>query len=216
MFVHCKDMKHGWIWFVLLLILSFRAEAGETDIQPSADKVNAKAKAVILEAEGQRTCKVCLKSISIRGTFSSTDVVGSVAPEKFQEYDIAATFRLPWSWYTASGWGVCTRLMVGAGTLYSSGEAGLVVSLLPLFAFGSRDGRCLLDLGAGAAVLSKDRFGEQDFGSPFQFSLSAGLSVPIFKRIGLGYRFLHYSDAGLNGPDSTGADLHMFELIYRF
>ncbi|WP_410000329.1 acyloxyacyl hydrolase [Halomonas sp. I1] len=32
----------------------------------------------------------------------------------------------------------------------------------------------------------------------------------------MGYRFLHYSDAGVNGPDTTGADFHMIEFRYRY
>lgn len=34
--------------------------------------------------------------------------------------------------------------------------------------------------------------------------------------LGLGYRFLHYSDAGINGSNTTGADFHMVEFTYRF
>lgn len=36
------------------------------------------------------------------------------------------------------------------------------------------------------------------------------------EQLGLGCRFLHYSDAGVNGSDTTGADFHMIELRYRF
>ncbi|WP_074749335.1 acyloxyacyl hydrolase [Halomonas caseinilytica] len=31
----------------------------------------------------------------------------------------------------------------------------------------------------------------------------------------MGYRFLHYSDAGVNGPDTNGANFHMIEFSYR-
>lgn len=216
MFEHCKDINHRWIWFVILLILSFPAAVAATDIQSSPDKVNAETKTVIQKSEVQGARKESLQDIRIRATFSSTDVIGNVAPKDFQEYDIAAVFRLPWSRYSASGWGVGMRLMISIGALCSSDEAGFVVSVIPLVVFGSQDGRFSLDMGAGGAVLSKYEFGEQDFGSPLQFSMTAGLSVSIFKPFGLGYRFLHYSDARLNGPDTTGADLHMFELIYLF
>jgi hypothetical protein len=92
----------------------------------------------------------------------------------------------------------------------------LVASLIPLIALGSQDGRFTLDMGAGGALLSRHRFGMQDFGGNFQFALTAGVGVPLFARLGVGYRFLHYSDAGIYGPNNTGADLHMLELIYRF
>jgi hypothetical protein len=170
----------------------------------------------IYEHEKQDPLKLSLQSVSIRARFSSIDVLGGVATEEFKEYDVAANFRLPWAWYSQSGWGAGIRLMASAGALYSDGDTALVVSLIPLIALGSQDGRFTLDMGAGGALLSRHRFGTQDFGGNFQFALTAGAGVPLFARLGVGYRFLHYSDAGIYGPNNTGADLHMLELIYRF
>lgn len=160
--------------------------------------------------------KSALLSISIRGSLSSGDVIGSDAPEKFRAYDAAATFKTPWGWYPRSDWGAGVRLMASAGALTGSDDTGLVVSLVPLLALGSRDGRYALDMGAGAALFARTTFGTQDFGGFFQFALTAGIGVPLSKGFGAGYRFMHYSDAGLHGPDTTGADLHMLEISYRF
>jgi hypothetical protein len=157
-----------------------------------------------------------LLSVSIRTTIASIDVLGDVALEEFREYGVAANLRLPWAWYSQSGWGTGTRLMAGAGALHGGGETALVVSLIPLVALGSQDGRFTLDMGAGGALLSRYLFGTQDYGGYFQFALTAGVGVPLFERLGVGYRFLHYSDAGINGPHNTGADMHMLELTYRF
>jgi len=181
------------------------------DVENSTNQSKEKAD---LKSQGSHQKR--LHSLSIRVTFSSLDVVGKEAPEEFREYDVAASFNLPWAWYATTGWGVGTRLMTSAGALYSSGETALSVSLIPQIVFGSRDGKFVLDLGAGGAALSRHRFGEQDFGGHFQFALTAGIRFPFVKRLGLGYRFLHYSDAGLYGSYTTGADLHMLELIYRF
>lgn len=160
--------------------------------------------------------KMCLLNMALRARFSSFDVLGGVAPEEFREYDVAATFRLPWAWYSRSGWGGGLRLMSGAGILNGAGENALVVSFIPLLTFGSKDGRFTLDMGAGGAFLSRRHFGEQDFGGYFQFALTAGLSIPLFWKLGAGYRFLHYSDAAIYGPHNTGVDFHMLEIIYRF
>jgi len=157
-----------------------------------------------------------LLNISFRGRFSGLDVLGGTATEEFQEFDAAAQFRLPWGWYSQSGWGGGLRLMASGGVLYGAGETALAVSLIPLLAFGSKDGKFSLDMGAGPALLSRHRFGEQDYGGYFQFALTAGLSVPVFRGFGVGYRFLHYSDAALYGHDTTGADFHMLEIHYRF
>lgn len=171
----------------------------------------------LCEHDKQAPIKLSLLSVSIRVNFSNTDVLGDVAPEEFGEFDVAANFRLPWaSWYSKSGWGSEIRLMTSAGALYGAGATALVVSLIPLVTFGSQDGRFTLDMGAGGALLSRHTFGTQDFGGYFQFALTAGVSIPLFKRLGVGYRYLHYSDAAIYGHQHTGADLHMLELNYRF
>jgi hypothetical protein len=157
-----------------------------------------------------------LLSVGVRARVSGQTVFGDVAPEEFHEYGAAATFGLPWGRYSGSGWGAGTRLMASAGALRGAGETALAVSLIPVLALGSQDGRFTLDLGMGGALLSKHRFGTQDFGGPFQFALTLGVSIPLYERLGVGYRFLHYSDAGINGPNTTGTDHHMIEFTYRF
>ena len=171
----------------------------------------------LLEHDKQVPIKLSLLSVSIRLNFSNTDVLGDAAPEEFGECDVSANFRLPWaSWYSQSGWGSEIRLMTSAGALYGAGETALVVSLIPLVTFGSQDGRFTLDMGAGGALLSRHTFGTQDYGGYFQFALTAGVSIPLFKPLGVGYRYLHYSDAAIYGPHHTGADLHMLELNCLF
>jgi hypothetical protein len=90
------------------------------------------------------------------------------------------------------------------------------VSVVPLVALGTQDGRFTIDVGAGLAVLSQSEFADQDFGGLVQGALTFGVTFPVYKRFGLGYRFMHYSDWGAYGPTTIGADLHTVELIYRF
>jgi len=156
-----------------------------------------------------------LLSLSMRARVSGATVLGEQQPEEFQEYDVAANLGLPWERYFTSGWGVGTRLMASAGIMRGGEETALVVSLIPQLTLGSEDGRFTLDFGAGGALISRHRFGTQDYGGPFQFALTVGVGVTPYKKLGLGYRFLHYSDAGVNGPDTIGADFHMIELSYR-
>ncbi|MDX2448640.1 MAG: acyloxyacyl hydrolase [Desulfobacterales bacterium] len=157
-----------------------------------------------------------LLNLSFRARISGATILGEQQPEEFEEYDLAANFGLPWLRYPSSGWGVSTRLMASVGIMRGAGENGLVVSLIPGVALGSEDGRFFFDVGAGGALLSRYRFGTQDYGGPFQFALTVGAGFPLYKRLGLGYRFLHYSDAGVNGPDTIGADFHMIEFSYWF
>jgi hypothetical protein len=159
---------------------------------------------------------VDLVSAGVRARVSSDDVLGKDQPEAFYEYDVWAAFRLPWQAYGKSGWGVGTRLMTSAGYLEGAGSGALVLSVIPLVALGSKDARFTVDVGAGLAVLSRTEFAEQDFGGPVQGALTFGVGIPIYRRFGVGYRYMHYSDWGVYGPDTIGADLHMIELSYRF
>ncbi|MDO6705531.1 acyloxyacyl hydrolase [Photobacterium sp. 1_MG-2023] len=157
-----------------------------------------------------------LESLSIRARISEQTLLGEDAPENFEEYSVAANYGFPWQPYVSTRWAVRTRLMVSGGLLRGAGESALVISAIPEVTLGTEDSRFLLDLGAGGALFSRHRFGVQDFGGPFQFALTFGVSVPVYESLGVGYRFLHYSDAGLNGSDTTGADFHMIEFSYRF
>ncbi|WP_341581148.1 acyloxyacyl hydrolase [Marinobacter metalliresistant] len=157
-----------------------------------------------------------LQSLSIRARISEKTLLGEEAPEDFKEYDVSANFHLPWNNYSTSGWGIGSRLMASGGLLRGAGKNALVVSLIPELTLGSEDGRFVLDLGMGGALFSRWGFGTQDYGGPFQFALTSGVAVPLYRNLGLGYRFLHYSDAGVNGSDTIGADFHMIEFSYRF
>lgn len=157
-----------------------------------------------------------LLSLSVRARLSNETTLGQRQREEFDEYTLAAHFGLPWQRRTASGWFVDTRLMASAGLLRGGGETGLVVSLVPALGFGHKGWPFLVDLGAGAILLSRHEYGSQDFGGPFQFALTAGARIPLYQRLGIGYRFMHYSDAGLNGDQTVGADFHMIELYYHF
>ena len=157
-----------------------------------------------------------LLSVGVRARVGEKRVLGTVQPESFREYDVVTTTRLPWEEQFPAGWGVGARLLASAGVLQGADKTALVGSLIPVLAIGTRDGRFTLDLGVGLALLSRHRYAQQDYGGPLQFALTLGLSVPLYERVGLGYRFLHYSDAGAYGHGTIGADFHMIELNYRF
>ena len=157
-----------------------------------------------------------LHSIGVRASVGGGRVLGDEQPEAFREYDVLASIRLPWERYHPSGWGVGTRLLASAGVLQGAQNNAFVFSFIPVLAVGSQDGRFVLDLGAGGALLSRYTFENQDYGGHFQFALTVGVSVPLYGRLGVGYRFMHYSDAGIHGKHTIGADFHMVEFVYRF
>ena len=105
-----------------------------------------------------------LAGAGVRWRVGGERVLGQEQPEAFREYDVWMAVRLPWQRYSTSGWGVGTRLLTSVGLLKGAESNALVVSVLPVFAFGSQDGRFNVDLGAGVAVLSQNKFAQQDFG----------------------------------------------------
>lgn len=157
-----------------------------------------------------------LQSISLRTRLSERTVLGVDAPESFKENGFSLFYQLPWSAEFVSDWKFGSRLMANAGSFRGVDGNGLVTSIIPELTIESSDGRYILDVGIGAALLSKYQFGTQDFGGPFQFALTWGLTIPVYKQFGVGYRFLHYSDAGLNGNHTIGVDFHMLEVSYRY
>lgn len=170
---------------------------------------------------GVSASKVCyseelgLQSISLRTRLSEGTVLGKDAPERFTEYSLAANFALPWKKYSPDAWGIGSRVMASIGNLRGLGKNSLIVSLVPELVIGSEDGKFTFDFGVGAALFSRYQFGSQDYGGAFQFALTVGLGVPVYEKIGVGYRFQHYSDAALHGEHTVGADFHMVELSYR-
>jgi hypothetical protein len=157
-----------------------------------------------------------LVNSGVRWRVGGERVLGREQPEAFREWDLWASSRLPWQNYGPSGWGAGTRLLTSAGAMKGAESTALVVSALPVLALGTCDGRFTFDLGAGGALLSQHKFAQQDFGGPLQFALTFGFAAPVYRRIGIGYRFVHYSDAGAYGAFTIGADFHTIELIYRF
>ncbi len=170
----------------------------------------------LVESRRGHAAELELMNVGVRTRVGEKRVLGEVAPESFRGHDLVATFRLPWQSFASSGFGVSSRILAGAGVLEGAGRTALVLSATPAISFGSEDGLFSVDMGAGLAVITRQRFAQQDFGGPLQFSLTLGASAPLFRQISAGYRFMHYSDAGIHGPHTIGVDFHMIECLYRF
>lgn len=157
-----------------------------------------------------------LNSIGIRGGASGNSPIGKQETEHFEEYDVMANWSLPWEWYSASGWGVGTRLMGSLGALRAAGDTGFITTLVPGFVFGKKDGWLSLEVGGGGALVSQHHFGDQNLGGAFQLVWDTAIRVKVYRGIGVGYWFHHLSDATLYGDNGNGFDLHMVEFSYRF
>jgi hypothetical protein len=151
------------------------------------------------------------------GFTGQSPFLGRQQKHPFYLTDVAALFALPWSWpLGVSPWRVETRLITSAGLLTGAGDAGLVVTGIPLLALTGWDRFLSIDAGAGPAFFSRDRFGIQNFGGPVQIMATIGIAVHPFSRAYAGVRLQHFSDAGLYGSDGLGVDMYLIEVGYRF
>lgn len=158
-----------------------------------------------------------LESLAVRGGVSGSSPIGEEQQVNFQQADLAVTARLPWEWEIGSGWVLGTRMLASAGMLRGAREISGIVTFVPLnVTFGRKDALFSIDMGGGGALLSDYKFGEQNFGGPFQFVWTFGATSRFAGPFGAGYHFQHYSDATIYGSGSRGVDLHLFEVIYWF
>ncbi len=157
------------------------------------------------------------ESIRIRGGVSGGSPLGRERRSDFNQIDLAATVRLPWEKELGGGWVLGTRMLASLGALRGGDETNGIMTVVPLdIVAGRKDGLVAIDMGGGGALLSDSKFGRQNFGGPFQFVWTFGITSRLAGPLGVGYHFQHYSDATLYGQDSRGVDLHLIELIYWF
>lgn len=142
--------------------------------------------------------------------------LGEEQKENFEQFDIAATFVLPWGWHGKSGWGLETRFIASAGELRAAGISGFMGTLVPDLAVSAFNGGVTIDVGLGAGFFGRHKYGVQNFGGPVQIIATTGIGFLLHQTFFAGYRFQHFSDATVYGSDSLGADMHLTEVSYLF
>jgi Lipid A 3-O-deacylase (PagL) len=148
---------------------------------------------------------------------TSTPLIGKQQKEDMRLYDVAAFFRLPWYSLLGHGnWKLGTRLITSLGVIEGAGGAGLLATFVPDLALSGWDGLVSLDAGAGVGLLSRTKFGLQDFGGPAQIVVTVGIMFAPFTHGYAGFRVQHLSDAGFYGSDALGVDMYLLEAGYKF
>ncbi len=157
-----------------------------------------------------------LEYLALRGGFTGY-VIGQYQPDYFDQVDVALTARLPWQKEIGTDWILGTRALFSAGALIGAHEMPGIFTLVPFYVLcGRKDGLIAIDTGVGGALLTEYKFDGQNFGGPFQFVWTFGVTSRFAGPFGAGYHFQHFSDAGMYGSDARGVDMHLFELIYWF
>ena len=161
---------------------------------------------------------ITLLSIGPRvGASRGSPLLGKRQTESFRMADVAAVFTLPWSWpLGGSAWSLETRLTASSGLMEAAEDNSLFMTVVPGLALSGWKGLVSFDVGAGAGFFSNYKFGEQDFGGPVQLTATMGVLINPFSHAYTGFRFQHFSDAGLYGSSSLGIDMYIVELGYRF
>lgn len=95
----------------------------------------------------------------------------------------------------------------------SLNEAG--AKAMVRLARGGGELRPYAELGLGASYLTRDRLGTRDFSTHFQFSEHLGLGAEFGKGWFAGWRYSHYSNAGIKEPND-GIDLHQVVIGVSF
>jgi Lipid A 3-O-deacylase (PagL) len=151
------------------------------------------------------------------GISGSSPLLGKEQRYNFRLYDIAAFWRLPWRWPLGeTAWSLETRLITSAGAIAGGGDTGFVATVVPDLALTGWNGLVTLDVGLGAGLFPKYKFGAQTFGGPVQIVGTVGIGFNVFPHTYAGFRLQHFSDATLYGSSSLGADMYILELAYRF
>ena len=161
---------------------------------------------------------IALLSIGPRYGFSvKTPLLGQRQKYYFDMIDVAADFRLPWSWpLGGSPWSLQTNLIASAGLLRGAGESSLMMTVVPELALSGWEGLVSFDVGVGAGFFSNYKYPAQDFGGPVQLVVTLGVRVNPISHGYAGFRAHHFSDAGAYGPTTIGVDLYIVDVGYQF
>lgn len=135
--------------------------------------------------------------------------------EDFSQAEVFAAYLLPLSSVRDRSLSFAISLEGSAGVISGGSTEGFVGAAGPGLAVGAWDDRLLLKAGVSPTVISQDQFGDEDLGGPVQFTSHIGLALRVHRRLSVGYRFQHMSNAGLY-DHNPGLNLHMLEVFWRF
>lgn len=132
----------------------------------------------------------------------------------FRKYEVFFNWYLPWAWRPKSGWILASRLDFTGAALSAAGTTGFLGSVGPCLAVRKTGWIVGIDLGISPALLSEDRYGEEDLSGHIQFLTHGGISLFPIRNLSIGYEFQHISNADIQQPN-PGLNMHNIEISYR-
>lgn len=164
----------------------------------------------VVAAVGLRAEPIRLESTGMRCgiTYHHTD-------NRFIQTEAYTRWNIPTLWDLGAAWTLRPQVDLSAGWLSGRGEDGFVGTMGPVFKLAQDRFPLSLTGGISATFLSRETFGNKDFGIWYQFTSHLGLQLRVGSHLDLGYRFQHMSNAGL-GCHNPGLNLNMFTVGYAF
>lgn len=151
-----------------------------------------------------------LESTGVRGAFSNP-----FNHARFYHTEAFINWDTPWHWELGRGWHLQTRLELTGGWMNGRGEDAAFGTVGPGFVASWKDIPIVFEAGISPTVLGREQFGNTDFGTVFQFTTHGGLMWNVTRRVGVGFRFLHLSNADI-GPSNPGVNFYSFGVGCRF
>lgn len=149
------------------------------------------------------------QELGLRGGMDGTSV-----KESYSAGEVYYLHNLPYALELTPGTSIYTRFDAGVGYLHANSQTGSWVAVGVDAVLSTAGGLLELEAGFRPAWLSRDEFGQDDFGGAVQFSSHAGVALN-FGRFVVNYRFQHLSNAGLY-EENPGINLHLFGIAARF
>lgn len=126
------------------------------------------------------------------------------------------------SWLRDRSWGISGfwELSVSRWDGDDSDDSINAIALSPVFVYSpnrSTGFKPYIEAGIGIALISDQELGDRDLSSTFQFEDRIGFGVRFGNKQqhDLNFRFLHYSNVGINSPND-GIDIFMLSYAYAF
>jgi hypothetical protein len=133
----------------------------------------------------------------------------------FHQHQVYLMIPLPWHWNGPGRWRFWTDIKTAAGMISGGSESAFVGSAGPNFALESASGKISVQLGFRLLVIGADRFGNENFGGPFQAIEDLGITIRLTEHFDIGYHIEHMSNGGVY-DGNQGLDLQFLEISYRY
>ena len=147
------------------------------------------------------------ESLGLRYGFGST-----AATEVYRQVDAVLYLPLRYGRPLGTRWTLRTRLELSLGRLGRHRADTMIGSVGPAVSLMSEKLPLAIEVGVSPTLIGRHEFVGRDLGRALQFTSHVGIAVLAGKRLRLGYRFQHISNARLARPN-PGLNMHMFSIL---